>query len=52
VYGRTLNYAKDPEVAKTLRILTAGYETISDAMMEGLVALGYTMKEVLPPKNA
>lgn len=51
VYGNTLFYIKDKEIAEAVRILT-GQKTITPRDGEGLKMLGFELKQVMPPTTA
>ena len=48
VYGNTLTYVKDKEIAQAIRILTNS-KTLSGNDIGALEMLGFTFKEVLAP---
>lgn len=51
VYGNELRYAANEEQAAALRMMSNGYQTISDGMVEGLELLGFELIQILPPQN-
>lgn len=49
-YGRTDRYVADPELARTIKMIT-GKNTLDDLAMKALEKLGHRFVQVLPPKN-
>ena len=50
VYGNELGYIKDTKLAHAVYCIS-GKTTLCNTTMKGLAMLGFTFKEVLPPKK-
>lgn len=50
VYGVSMKYVADADLANTIRVLT-GRKTLLDSDISALTKLGFTFNEVLPVRN-